>query len=93
MAQRRARVVVHGMVQGVGYRYSCRREAAREDVTGWVRNNFNGTVEAMFEGEQEDVESMIAWCRQGPASSEVRTVDVEWENFTGEFASFDIAFR
>ena len=90
MARRRARVVVHGMVQGVGFRYSCHREAARNGLTGWVRNNWNGTVEAVFEGAQEDVESMIAWCRQGPISAEVRSVDVEWEEATGEYDSFGI---
>jgi len=60
-------------------------------VSGWVRNNHDGSVEAVFEGTQEDVESMVAWCRRGPISAEVRSADVEWEIFTGEFDSFGIA--
>ena len=90
MAFARARVVVHGMVQGVGFRYSCHREAARNGLTGWVRNNWDGTVEALFEGEKEDVENMIDWCRQGPVSADVRSVEVSWEEPTGEFDSFGI---
>jgi len=92
MALRRARVVVHGLVQGVGFRYSCQYEAGRNNVTGWVRNEWHGTVEAVFEGREEDVENMIAWCRRGPSSAQVRSVDVDWSEPTGEFDSFGIRF-
>ena len=92
MALRRARVVVHGLVHGVGFRYSCHHEAARNNVTGWVRNDWDGTVEAVFEGREQDVESMIAWCRRGPGSAHVRSVEVDWSEPTGEFDSFGIRF-
>jgi len=92
MAKARARVVVHGMVQGVGFRYSCRRQAVLSNVTGWVRNNFDGTVEAVFEGEKGDVQDMVDWCRSGPVSADVRRVDVAWEPPTGKFAAFQITF-
>jgi len=90
MARKRAHVVVHGLVQGVGFRYSCYHEAARNNVTGWVRNAWDGTVEAVFEGDEEDVETMIAWCRRGPISADVRSVEVDWSEPTGEFDSFGI---
>jgi acylphosphatase len=92
MARARAHVVVHGMVQGVGYRYSCHREAAENNLTGWVRNNWDSTVEAVFEGQKSDVERMVAWCRRGPISAGVSSVDVDWDEPTGEFDSFDIRF-
>ena len=90
MADARARVVVRGMVQGVGFRYWCRREAARNNLTGWVRNNIDGSVEAVFEGRRGDVERMIDSCREGPTSAEVTAAEVEWEKPTGEFEGFGI---
>lgn len=60
------RVVVEGRVQGVFFRDSCRTEADRRRVTGWVRNRSDGSVEAEFEGEPDAVAAMVAWCRTGP---------------------------
>ena len=80
----RQRVVVHGRVQGVFFRDSCRREAASHRVAGWVRNLPDGTVEAVFEGEPRDVEAMTRWCRGGPAYAQVERVEVEDQPPTGE---------
>jgi acylphosphatase len=62
----RRRVLVSGRVQGVFFRDSCRREALAAGVAGWVRNVPDGRVEAVFEGEQDAVERLVAWCRTGP---------------------------
>lgn len=70
------RVVVSGQVQGVYFRHSCRREANRQAVTGWVRNAEGGTVQAWFEGEPDAVEALIDWCRTGPPEAEVAEVQV-----------------
>lgn len=80
----RARVVVSGLVQGVGFRYSCMDEASARPVTGWVRNLRDGRVEAVFEGARADVEALVAWCREGPPSAEVSGADVRWEEPKGE---------
>lgn len=72
----RRRVVVGGRVQGVGYRESCRRQAERLGVAGWVRNCADGTVEAVFEGRAEAVDAVVAWCREGPRWAAVRSVSV-----------------
>ncbi len=85
----RQRVVVHGRVQGVFFRDTCRREAASRAVAGWVRNCPDGTVEAVFEGEQSAVEAMTQWCRSGPAYATVERVDVAEEEPTGE-RSFEV---
>jgi acylphosphatase len=71
------RVVVHGAVQGVFFRDTTRRRAQSRGVTGWVRNCSDGTVEALFEGDPEGVESMVAFVREGPRGAEVARVDVE----------------
>lgn len=67
----RTRVVASGLVQGVFFRDSCRREARRAGVAGWVRNRPDGTVEAVFEGSPESVDRMVAWCRRGPSRAHV----------------------
>jgi acylphosphatase len=80
----RRRVVVHGLVQGVFFRDTCRREARMAGVGGWVRNNADGTVEAVFEGPDHAVRRMVDWCREGPAYARVEKVDVHDEQPTGE---------
>ena len=71
------RVVVRGRVQGVFFRETARRRARRAGVAGWVRNNDDGTVEAWFEGEPDDVEVMLHFAENGPSGAYVETVDVE----------------
>jgi acylphosphatase len=80
-------LVITGMVQGVGYRYCMAAAARRLDVTGWVRNRRDGSVEAMVAGSVEAVAAMIDWARRGPAGAEVTHVAVELG--TGEFSNFE----
>jgi acylphosphatase len=79
----RRRVVVHGNVQGVFFRDSCRREAETRGVAGWVTNRSDGAVEAVFEGDADAVEALVNWCRQGPRGADVSSVDVEPEDPEG----------
>ena len=71
---RAVRVKVHGRVQGVFYRDSCRGEALRLGITGWVRNEPDGSVAGEFEGDR--VDDLVAWCRTGPPGARVARVDV-----------------
>jgi acylphosphatase len=82
----RRRVVVHGHVQGVFFRDSARRLAQQHSVAGWVANQWDGTVEAVFEGEAEAVERLVAFMREGPRGAQVDRVEVfeeEQEGLTG----------
>ena len=79
----RRRVVVHGYVQGVFFRDSLRRQAQQRNVAGWVANRPEGTVEAVFEGEPEDIERLVAFCRKGPRGAQVESLDVTEENPEG----------
>ena len=69
------RVVVHGSVQGVSFRYYCAQEARRTGVAGWVRNEPDGSVSAYFEGAPDAVEELVDWCREGPPSARVYSLD------------------
>jgi acylphosphatase len=73
--QARRRVVVHGNVQGVFFRDSCRREARQRGVAGWVTNRPDGAVEAVFEGDPDAVAAMVDWCTSGPRGADVDSVD------------------
>ena len=75
MAARRLRI--HGFVQGVGYRWALVREAESLGASGWVRNRFDGTVEALVCGDDATVARLIAWARIGPDGADVSRVEVE----------------
>ena len=76
MAPKRVQVVITGRVQGVGYRASCQRQAASLGLTGWVRNRWDGAVEALFEGEAGAVDAMLDWCREGPPMAYVSGMEI-----------------
>jgi acylphosphatase len=72
----RRRVVVRGLVQGVGFRMFVVSRARTREVRGWVRNRADGTLEAVFEGEDEAVNALVGLCREGPRGAEVESIDV-----------------
>jgi acylphosphatase len=85
----RRRVVVHGNVQGVFFRDSCRREASSRGVAGWVTNRPDGAVEAVFEGDPDAVGALVDWCSRGPRGADVASVDETAEEPEG-LSGFEI---
>jgi acylphosphatase len=90
MATVRRRVTAHGRVQGVFFRDSTRQEAERRGLAGSVRNTGEGTVEAVFEGDEAAVEALVEFCRSGPGSADVERLDVEEEEPEG-LEGFEVA--
>ncbi len=86
----RAHAFISGRVQGVAFRWETQRVAEKHQVKGWVRNLPDRRVEAVFEGSRSQVNTVLDWCRQGPAISRVDEVDIQWEEFKGEFEGFSI---
>ena len=86
----KAHVIISGRVQGVFFRMETKRAADRIGVTGWVRNNADGTVEAEFEGEKQKVVSMLEWCRKGPPLARVSNVETDWKAYEGVFSDFKV---
>jgi acylphosphatase len=92
MAKLRVKVIVKGIVQGVNFRYYSQRQAAKFNITGWVKNLPDGAVAAVFEGDEQDVEAMVQWCRRGPPSAHVTELIAQPEEYRGEFSSFSVKF-
>ena len=84
----RVTVIVRGRVQGVGFRHYTAKTAARRQVTGWVMNLEDGSVQACFEGEEEEVRAMVQWCRRGPDLAQVEELIEQPGDYTGEFSGF-----
>lgn len=90
MTDVRRRLTITGRVQGVAFRWSCRGEADRLGLTGWVQNRPDGSVVAEVQGEQAGVDAWVAWCHEGPPPAAVGSVDVEELELVEEEAGFRI---
>lgn len=86
----RAHVYVSGRVQGVFFRDSTRQEAERLGLDGWVANNPDGRVEALFEGPSEEVRRMVRWCEEGPSHADVDDVATDFEEPRGDLNGFEV---
>jgi acylphosphatase len=93
MAERaRLHVVIEGRVQGVFFRAATRDEAQARGLAGWVRNLPDGRVEALFEGDKRVLESMLAWCHQGPPYAYVHRVASDWQPYLGDLDDFRVRY-
>ena len=92
MAKVRFHVWINGRVQGVCFRAYTQEKAEELNLTGWVKNLQDGRVEAVFEGEEEDVIEMIKWCHRGPAYAQVTEVTVAQDEYKGEFKRFSLRY-
>lgn len=87
---KRAHLVISGVVQGVFYRASTKREADRLGLLGWVRNLPDGSVEAVAQGEELSLESLFSWCRRGPSRADVKSVEIDWIEIDSELIGFRV---
>lgn len=86
----RVHLRIFGSVQGVFFRHSAKLEAERLEIVGWIRNNADGSVEVMAQGEKEKVDKFIAWSKKGPPFAKVEKVEVGWLSENQDFDRFDI---
>lgn len=86
----RVHIYVSGRVQNVFYRDFIKRKAIVLNVTGWVKNLRDSRVEAVFEGDKDNIEKMVNWARQGPIWAKIDDFSVVWEDYQGEFKGFEI---
>ena len=86
----RVHVMISGRVQGVSFRYNARAKALSFGIKGWIRNTSGGMVECEFEGTEQAVEEMMAYCREGPRWAKVTHVEVTRLDYTGKYSTFQI---
>jgi acylphosphatase len=89
---KRIRVIISGRVQGVFFRHNTKKVADKLNIKGWVKNNLDDTVEAVFEGENDSVDRIVEWCQKGPIGAKVEKVDVKEEKYRNEFKNFSIVY-
>lgn len=92
MEEVRAHLLISGRVQGVFYRAFTRDLALSLGLKGWVRNLYDGRVEAVFEGKKELIEKAIKECYTGPPGARVTNIEVKWEAFIGDLKGFAIRY-
>lgn len=92
MEQKRLEAVVHGMVQGVSFRWHTRRIARQLNLRGYVRNQYDRTVEVVAEGPERALLELLAFLKRGPSSAVVERVDVKWLPYSGQFHDFEVRF-
>jgi acylphosphatase len=92
MAKIRAHIFVSGRVQGVFFRQKTKQQAKSLGVKGWVKNLDDGRVEAVFEGEEEDVKALVDFCKKGPKGAIVTGFSLNREQFSGEFENLEIVY-
>ena len=92
MSKMRAHLFIEGRVQGVFFRACTQEEAHKRKLTGWVKNLYDGRVEAVFEGDEKDVQSMIEWCHRGPPHAMVAHVSAKIEEYRDEYSDFSVVF-
>ena len=92
MSKQRVRLVVRGKVQGVFFRQALKVMAIKNNITGWVRNLDDGSVEALLEGDIDDVNAIVEWAHGGPANSRVDDVEIKNEDFKDKFTAFEVLY-
>ncbi len=91
-SEKSVQILVHGRVQGVGFRYFTQKNASRLGVVGRVRNRADGTVEIHAEGSESKLKQLLARVQQGPGHADVQKIDVDWGEATGRYKSFEVTY-
>lgn len=88
-----ANITISGHVQGVFFRANGQEQAQKRGLTGWIRNEADGTVSVCAQGPREAIEDFAAWCRQGPPAARVENVKIEWsEEPSAQYTEFEIRY-
>ena len=89
----RVHLLISGRVQGVFFRDNMRRLAKKFKINGWVKNLFDGQVEAVLEGEKKSVEKVVNWAKRGPILAKVEKIEIDWQEYKDEFSDFEIRYE
>lgn len=85
-------IKVYGLVQGVFFRSSAKNIADSLNLTGYVKNSWNGNVEIIAEGDEKKLKKLIEWAKNGPRDARIDKTDIKWDKYTGKFVGFEIQY-
>ena len=85
-----AHLIISGKVQGVFYRASCQDMAVKYGLNGWVKNLPSGEVEILVQGDKEQIEKLIEWCKKGPPNADVTDVKIKWQEINEKINGFSV---
>lgn len=88
----RVHIFVSGRVQGIFFRENTKKKAEKLAISGWVKNLRDGRLEAVFEGDRENIEKMVNWAKKGPIWAKIDDFSLVWEDYVGEFKDFEIRY-
>lgn len=88
----RVHALISGKVQGVFFRGSAKEKAEKLGISGWIKNLRDGRVEAIFEGDKENINKMIEWAKKGPIGAKIEDFNLSWEDYKGDFSEFSIEY-
>ncbi|MFA5029240.1 MAG: acylphosphatase [Patescibacteria group bacterium] len=88
--EKRLELKIEGRVQGVGFRFAALRKARELGLKGWVKNDFNGSVEIVAEGVDENLKELLDWCYNGSENSQVEAVTANWRAANDDFKEFSV---
>jgi len=88
----RVHIFVSGRVQGIFFRENTKKKAEKLAISGWVKNLRDGRLEAVFEGDRENIEKMVNWAKKGPIWAKIDDFSLVWEDYQGEFKEFSIEY-
>ena len=89
---KRIEIIIIGQVQGVLFRFYAKEQAERLGVNGWAKNEPDGSVKIVAEGDEKRLQEFAAWCYNGPVNAKVAKTKVEWQKATGQFKEFSIRY-
>jgi acylphosphatase len=92
MIMKRLHIIVSGRVQGVNFRYYTKQRAKELDLKGWAKNTGFKKVEMIVEGNEEDLDKFVSWCKEGPYYAEVEDIEVKEEPYQKEFSDFEVRY-
>lgn len=83
---------IFGRVQNIGFRYYTAQKANKLKIAGWVKNESDGSVKILAEGEEESLKKLLLWCSKGPRFAQIDKIDVKWQDYKGKSTSFKIIY-
>ena len=88
--KKRLEIIIQGNVQGVFFKSNIQERATKSKLTGWVKNSEDGTVQAVIEGDEKKLRTLIEFCKKGPEGSKVKKIEASWQGCRDEFSEFSI---